>query len=96
MRKKQFSGLHYKCFTTVAYDHNDSSLDYKTVLLARAEGRLIQVNLALVKSVKIDHKVRCKLKRTYNHNYDCNTFIVQATGVNLIKNIVCVIAYLTV
>jgi hypothetical protein len=49
------SGLYYKSFIIVTYDHDDSSLYYKTKILA---------NLALARSVNYDHKVCCKLKRT--------------------------------
>ncbi len=42
---------------------------------------MIIANLALARSVNYDHKVRCKLKRTFMIvNYDLKPFIVQATG----------------
>jgi hypothetical protein len=49
------SGLHYKSFTIIIYDCNDSALYYETMILA---------NLALARSVNYDCKVRCNLKHT--------------------------------
>jgi hypothetical protein len=54
-------GPYYRSFTIVTYDHNNSSLYYKTLLLAKA--LLILANLALAKSVNYDHRVRFKIKR---------------------------------
>ncbi len=42
---------------------------------------MIVVNLALLRSVHYDHKVRCKLKHTFTIvNYDPKSFIEQAAG----------------
>jgi len=42
---------------------------------------MIVANLTLARGVNYDHKVRCKLKRTFMIvNYDPKPFIVQATG----------------
>jgi hypothetical protein len=51
-------GLYYKSFTIVIYYCNDSGLYFKTT---------IRINLALSRSVNDEHKVRYKLK----HTYDC-------------------------
>ncbi len=32
-RDKHFSGLYYKCFKIVIYDHNDSGQYYKTTIV---------------------------------------------------------------
>ncbi len=41
----------------------------------------IVANLALARSINYDHKVRCKLKRTFMIvNYNPKPFIVQNTG----------------
>jgi len=41
----------------------------------------IVANLALARSVNYDHKVRCKLKRTFTIiNYNPKPFIAQNTG----------------
>jgi hypothetical protein len=78
------SGLYYKSFTIVIYDRNDNGLYYKTMIVANLT--MIVANLALAKSVNYDHKVCCKLKRTFTIvNYDPKPFIVQSTGVNVIK-----------
>ncbi len=49
------SGLYYKSFRIVIYDHNGSIQYYETMILA---------NRALARSVNYDHKVRWKLKHT--------------------------------
>ncbi len=55
-------GLYYKSFMIVIYDRNDNGLYYKTAIVA---------NFALARSVNYNHKVRCKLKRTFTIvNYD--------------------------
>ncbi len=56
------SGLYYKRFTIVTYYRNDSSLYYKTTLLAKA--KLILANLALNWNTYYDCKVLCKVKNT--------------------------------
>ncbi len=48
-------GLYYKSFTTVTYDHNDSSLYNKTMLPAKA--KLILSTLALPSSLNYNYKV---------------------------------------
>jgi hypothetical protein len=56
------SGLYYKSFMIVIYNHNDNGLYYKTMIIA---------NLALTRSVNYDRKVCCKLKHTFTIiNYD--------------------------
>jgi hypothetical protein len=73
------SGLYYKNFTIVIYDHNGNGLYYKTMIVANLT--TIVANLALSRSVNYDHKVCCKLKLTFTIvNYDPKPFIVQATG----------------
>ncbi len=49
------SGLYYKSFMIVIYDHNDRGLYYKLMILA---------NLTLARSVNYYHNLRCKLKGT--------------------------------
>ena len=72
-------GLYYKSFTIVIYDRNDNGLYYKTMIVANLTS--IVAKLALARSINYDHKVRCKLKRTFTIiNYDPKPFIVQATG----------------
>ncbi len=69
------SGLYYKSFTIVIYDCNDNGLYYKTMIIA---------NLALARSVSYDHKLCCKLKRTFTIvNHDPKPFTVQATVLKL-------------
>ncbi len=47
---------------------------------------MIVANLALAWSVNYNHKVRCKLKRTFMIiNYDSKPFILQATGLYIIQ-----------
>ncbi len=70
-------GLYYKSFTIVIYNCNDNGLYYKTTIVD---------NLTIARSVNYNCKVCCKLKRTFMIvNYDPKPFIVQATGVNVIK-----------
>ncbi len=49
-------GLNYISFMVVIYDHHDSCLYSKTTILA---------NLSVATSVNYDHKVRYKLKHTF-------------------------------
>jgi len=73
------SGLYYKSFTIVIHNCNDNGLYHKTTNIANLT--TIVVNLALARSVNYDHKVRCKLKRTFTIvNYDPKSFIEQAAG----------------
>jgi len=73
-------GLYYISFAIVIYYRNDNGLFYKTTIVANLT--TIVANLALARIVNYDHKVRCKLKRTFTIvNYDPKLFIVQATGV---------------
>ncbi len=47
----------------------------------------VKANLALAKSVNYYRKVNCQLKYTFTKaNYNYETFIVQATGVIVIKS----------
>ncbi len=70
------SGLYYKSFTIIIYDHNDNCLYYKTTIVANLT--MIIANLALARSINYDHKVCCKLKRTFTIvNYGPKPFIVQ-------------------
>jgi hypothetical protein len=63
----------------VIYHHNGNGLCYKTMIVAILT--MIIANLALARSINYDHKVRCKLKRTFMIvNYNPKPFIVQATG----------------
>jgi hypothetical protein len=79
-------GLYYKSFTIVICDRNDNGLHYKTTIVANLA--TIVPNLALARSVNYDHKVRCKLKRTFTIvNYDPKPFILQAAGDKAIKKI---------
>jgi hypothetical protein len=72
------SGLYYKSFMIVIYDHYDNGLYYKTTIVANLT--MILAYLALVRSIIYTRKVRCKLKRTFMiTNYDPKPFIVQAT-----------------
>ncbi len=74
----------------VIYDRNDNGLYYKTTIVANLT--MVIANLALARSVNNDHKVRCKLKRTFTIiNYNPKPFIVQATGANVIKKFTAVI-----
>ncbi len=76
------SGLYYKSFLIVIYDCNDNGLFYKTTIVANLT--IIVANLALARSINYDHKVCCKLKRTFTIiNYDPKPFIVQATALPL-------------
>ncbi len=60
------SGMYYKHFTIEIYDHNDSDMYYKTMILT---------NLALARSVNYDRKVCCKLNRTFTIvNYNRKKF----------------------
>ncbi len=78
------SGLYYKIFTIIIYDRNDNGLYYKTMIIANLT--TIIANLALAKSINYDPTVCCKMKHTFTIiNYDPKPFIVQATGVNVIK-----------
>jgi len=62
----------------VIYGRNDNGLYYKTTIVANST--MIVANLALARSVNYNHKVCCKLKRTFMIvNYDPKPFIVQAT-----------------
>jgi hypothetical protein len=73
-------GLYYKSIMIVIYNHNDNGLYCKTTIVTNLT--TIIANLALARSVNYDHKVRCKLKRTFTIiNYDPKPFIVQTTGV---------------
>jgi hypothetical protein len=68
------SGLYYKSFTIVIYNHNDNGLYYKTTIIANLT--TIVANLALARSVNYNHKVRYKLKHTFVIvNYDPKSFI---------------------
>jgi hypothetical protein len=63
----------------VIYHHNDNGLYFKTTIVAILT--MIIANLALARSINYDHKVCCKLKRTFMIvNYNPKPFIVQATG----------------
>ncbi len=64
-------GLYYKSFSIVTYNRNDSSLYYKTTILA---------NLTLARSVNHDHD-----PANWSIPYDRKTFRVQAT-VSLLQN----------
>jgi hypothetical protein len=73
------SGLYYKSFMIIIYDPNDNGLYLKTMIVANLT--TIIANLTLAWSVNYDHKVCCKLKRTFTIvNYDPKPFKVQATG----------------
>jgi hypothetical protein len=84
-RKIPKSGLYYKRFTVVIYDHNDNGLYYKTTIVANLT--TITANLALARRVNYIRKVCCKLKCTFTiANYDPKPFIVQATGNDIEQN----------
>ncbi len=68
------SGLYYKSFIIIIYNHNVNGHYYITTIIA---------NLALARSIYYDCKVCCKLKHTFTIiNCDPKPFIVQATGPN--------------
>jgi hypothetical protein len=55
----------------VIYNHNDTDLYYKTIILA---------NLTLARSINYNRKVHFKLKGTFTIvDYNHKTFIVEAT-----------------
>jgi len=73
----RLSGLYYKSFRIVIYDHNDNGLYYKGTTVANLT--TIVANLALSRSVNYDRKVHWK-STFMIINYDTKPFIVQANG----------------
>ncbi len=70
--------VYYKSFMIIIYYCNDNGLYHKTMIIANLT--MIVVNLALARSINYNHKILCKLKRTFTIvNYDPKPFIVQAT-----------------
>jgi hypothetical protein len=63
--------MYNKSFVIVIYNHNDTDLYYKTIILA---------NLNLARGVNYNRKVHFKLKGTFTIvDYNHKTFIVEAT-----------------
>jgi len=66
------------------YDHNDSGLHYKCLMISiyidLYNKTTILANLALARSINYDHKVGCRVRRSFTFiNYNLKTSIVQAT-----------------
>jgi hypothetical protein len=74
------SRLYHKYFTIVTYNRNDSTLYYKTTLLAKV--KLILANLALARSLNYESQ---GMLQSEAHLmiiiYNRKTFIVQATSI---------------
>ncbi len=78
MKTNETCGLHYKSFTIIIYNCNDSGLYYKTTIVSNLT--IIVANLALARIVNYDCKVCCKVKHTFMIvNFNPKPFIVQAT-----------------
>ncbi len=55
--------LHYKTFTIIIYDRNDSTIvTYNRNDSGQYYTIMILANLALARSANYNHKLRCKLK----------------------------------